>query len=317
MKIFLLLIFPLLGLATESPQPENTVQQSLTPSENEAGVDEADQLITNRRFRASNGSLSPLSMNVQVNYLGGSLQNPFSATRPNISNAGDTALIAGLSGTLSGSYRLSKLHRLNLGVGVQMLAPFHSNSGSEDPSINQEFDENARDFDASNPSFSHSYMNNFSGVQTIVTTGVTKYTAGNLTNAGYNAGLDLSVNTMYEFPGTGFSLGMLFVGTRNFFNDDSARLLSRQNETVFGFLPQAEYVINDTFNLRTIVRSHWYQNNREGDSDDFTKRPVTQSLGLGISVSRDVFLYPNIQFAYQELTLANTNVGMQMSMNLF
>lgn len=279
--------------------------------------DEADLAITNRRFRASNGSLSSFSIRSQLNYNGGSMKDPLAPTRPNISNAGDTALISGLAGTIGVTYRLSKLNRVNLGVGVQMLAPFHSDSDSSDPGIQREFRENAREFDASNPTLSYTHMNNFFGVQTIINAGFTQYTAGNLTDRGYQNGVDFTVNTMYDVGKTGFSYGLLFTATRNFFNNDNSKFLASQNETVFGFLPQAEYVINDTFNLRTIVRSHWYQNNRLQDSDDFTKRPVTQSVGLGVSINRDLFLYPNIQFAYDEFTFANTNIGLQASINLF
>lgn len=280
-------------------------------------ADKADELITNRRFRASNGSLSDLSMNMSLSYSGGSIQNPLSADRPNISNAGDTTSIAGLGGSLNASYRLNKLNRLNLGAGVQVLAPFHDSIDTDDARAQREFDENRGNVDISNPSLSYTHMNKFFGVQTVMTAGITQYTASNLTDYGYSNSVDLSLNTMYDFGGSALSVGALVVYNRYLFDKDDEQFLAAQNETVFGVLPQAEYVINDTFNIRTIVRSHWYQNNRKDGASNYTKRPVTQSIGLGISVSRDVFLYPNIQFAYDNLQASNTNVGFSANINMF
>jgi hypothetical protein len=312
----LLLILQIFVISFSSQAIESTTSLSTSAPEI-SGTDKADETITNRRFRASNGSLSNFSLSTEFNYNGGSVEDPLAATRPNISNAGDTALISGISGSIGATYRISDLNRINLGVGIQMLAPFHSSSGSNDANIKREFDDNAREFDASNPRLSYTHMNKFWGIQTIINTGYTQYTAGNLTDRGYQNNVDLTINTMYEVGKTGFSYGLLFTGTRNFFDDDRAEFLASQNETVFGFLPQAEYIINDTFNLRTIVRSHWYQNNREDGAGDYTKRPVTQSVGLGISVNRDIFIYPNLQFAYNKLDLANTNIGLQASINMF
>ncbi|MEE2671404.1 MAG: hypothetical protein VYA54_06830 [Bdellovibrionota bacterium] len=293
--------------------------QSETKVENKEGkkTDKADQLITNRRFRASNGSLSNFSLNTNLSYNGGSLTKPLAADRPNISNAGDTTSIAGMSGTLNTSYRLNTLNRLSLGVGVQMLAPFNSTIDTSDPRAEAEFDKNQGNLDVNNPTLTYTHMNKFFGVQTIVSVGMTEFTAGNFRDVGYQRSANLSVNTMYEFGKTGFSAGALVVGNRYFFDKDDEALLGSQNETVFGLLPQAEYVINDTFNLRTIIRSNWYQNNRAERRSKYLTRPVTQSVGLGISLSRNIFLYPNIQFAYDNLQASNTNVGFSANINMF
>ena len=280
-------------------------------------TDKVDKLITNRRFRASNGSLSKFSVNASLSYNGGSIEKPFAADRPNIANAGDTTSISGLSGTINTTYRITKLNRINFGAGIQMLAPFNGSIDTDDPRAKREFDRNQGELDIANPSLSYTHMNKFLGVQTILTGGMTKYTADNLTDVGYDNSIDVSVNTMYDFGGSNFSAGALLVGNRYFFDKDDTEFLASQNETVFGFLPQAEYIINDTYNLRTIIRSNWYQNNRAQRSSKYQTRPVTQSIGLGISVNRDVFLYPNLQFPYDNLKLANTNVGFSANINMF
>ncbi len=282
----------------------------------EAGTDEADQVITNRRFRASNGSLSKLSMNLNLNYQGGSLDRPFAADRPNLNTAGDTASVAAFSGIISGSYRLNALNRVGFAAGVSMVAPFNDSIDTDQAAAQKQFDENHRDLDISNPRLSYTHMNKFAGIQTIITGEVLQYTQGTFTDFGYQNKASLLVNTMYEVGNTGFSFGAYTIFERNFF-DDTQTNPANQLETVFGFLPQAEYVINDTFNLRTIVRSHWYDNSKAVRSGNFRKRPVTQSIGLGISLSRDVFLYPNFQFAWDNVEAETTNVGLSANINMF
>jgi len=281
----------------------------------EKKTDKADELITNRRFRASNGSLSKFSFNTSITYNGGSIDKPFAADRPNISNAGDTTSIAGMSGTINGSYRINTLNRINAGAGMQMLAPFNDSIDTKDSRAQKEFDDNRGDLDVSNPYVSYTHMNKFFGVQTIMSAGVTQYTASNLRDFGYQNSADLSVNTMYNFGGSAFSIGALAVYSKYFFDDNDESLQAAQNDVVWGFLPQAEYVINDTFNLRTIVRSNWYQNSKA--DQEFSQRPITQSVGLGISVNRDIFLYPNLQFVVEDLQASNTNIGLSANINMF
>lgn len=278
-------------------------------------VDKADEVITNRLFRASNGSLSKFSLNMGISYNGGSLEKPFAADRPNISNAGDTTSIAGISGSFNGSYRLNALNRINAGAGIQMLAPFNDSIDTDDARAEKEFDENKGELDISNPYIGYTYMNKFLGVQTILSATLTEFTAGDRTAIGYKNSLGGTVNTMYNIKDSGFSFGALLLYTKYIFDKDDSEFLASQNDVVFGFLPQAEYIINDTFNLRTIIRSHWYQNNNA--DRDFTRRAVTQSVGLGISVNRDVFLYPNIQFVLEDMTAAKTNIGFTANINMF
>lgn len=314
--LIFLITFTQVASAQDSPAA-NTNEAEVKVKKQANKTDEADELITNRRFRAQNGSLSSISMNMSLNYNAGSIDKPFAADRPNISNAGDTTSIAGISGTFNGSYRINPLNRLNLGSGVQMLAPFNDKIETSDARAEKEFNDNRGNLDLSNPYFSYTHMNKFLDIQTVMTAGATQYTASNFRDAGYQTSADFSLNTMYDFGGSAFSMGALFVYNRYFFDNDDPTLKQYQNETVWGVLPQAEYVINDTFNLRTIIRSNWYQNNRATGPNDFEQRPITQSVGLGISLSRNIFLYPNVQFVYQNLQASNTNIGFSANINMF
>jgi hypothetical protein len=43
----------------------------------------------------------------------------------------------------------------------------------------------------------------------------------------------------------------------------------------------------------------------------------TESVGIGCSVTRDIFLYPNIQFTPGNISANLTNVGLTATINLF
>lgn len=312
----ILLSASLMGLNAMAEETSN-VQKNETKikTKKSKGADKADELITNRRFRASNGSLSNFSMNLNMSYSGGSLEKPFAADRPNIAAAGDATSIAGIGGLFNGSYRINSLNRINVGAGVQMLAPFNDTISTNDPQAQEEFDNNRGELDLRNPFVNYTHMNKFFGVQTIGSIGYTQVTQSNFTDRGFNSIVTANLNTMYDFGGSAFSMGVLAVYSKYYMNNNDPALASKQADVVYGFLPQAEYEINDTYNLRTIVRSNWYQNSVADQS--FTQRPITQSVGLGISLNRDVFLYPNIQFAPENLQAGVTNIGFTTNINMF
>jgi hypothetical protein len=77
----------------------NQVQkvESTVKAKGPSKVDKSDELITNRRYRASTGSLSNFSLNSTIIYRGGSMSDPLSANRPNIAGRADTASVANIN----------------------------------------------------------------------------------------------------------------------------------------------------------------------------------------------------------------------------
>jgi hypothetical protein len=326
---FLCLNLSTIGLAQTSEAKPATAPAAASEASlkqaDEKKSDEADQIITNRRFRASTGSLSKWSFNSSWNYNAGSIERPFDATRPNITAASDVALLQNLSGDVGINYRFSQKDRLSLRTGLQMAAPFHSTVDTNDPVVKEEFENNQGELDIQNPSVSFSRIFKVLGVQNVLSAGAGIYTQGALTDRGYQYFASTSLNTLYDFGKTGASAGLLLTYDRNIFNKDTTlnsrgtevSLLEGQAEQVFGVYPQAEYEINDTFNIRTILRAWVYEDRRSRKFGDFIQRELTQSVGLGISVTRDIFLYPNVQFAPDNLRADKTNIGLSANINLF
>ena len=278
-------------------------------------VDKSDQLITNKRFRARTGSLSDFSLASTFIYRGGSIPEPLSANRPNIAGRADAASVARLNANLLGTYRLNALNRINAGIGVQTIAPFQNSISTESSTAQNEFNRNQGDIDVFDPFISYRHMNKFFGVQTIFTGGLTQFTAGNMRDNGYQNRVRLTMDTMYDIGTTGVSFGARFRYSKFFFDKNDPSILSKQLDQVAVIEPQFEYEINDTFNFRTVFRTFAYQNNNADRS--MRRRDSTQDVGLGISLTRNIFLFPNFQFSYDAPTLENTNVGLVANINMF
>lgn len=280
--------------------------------------DEADQLITNRRMRAAEGSLSPWSVSTFFNYSGGSLADPSNPERPNIVGGGAVQTLQALSGTVGVRYRVSKRDSLTLNTGFFMTTPFHeSDDRIKNPGLRQRFNETKRQLNISDPSLRYSHLTSIAGIQTVIGWTSTLITNNQLNDIGFRSAHTPSINMLKDVGNSGFSFGALIQGTIYDFNDKLGASGNFLTDKGAGFYPQAEYVINDTFNLRTIYGWQVYENLRGQKGDTWQKRKVYQSVGLGISVTRDIFLYPNIQFIPSNIRSDVTNIAMSANINLF
>jgi hypothetical protein len=285
--------------------------------EKKEGTDKADEVITNRMMRASTGSLSNWSISTAWSYSAGSIEKPLEAERPNLTAAGDNVATQSMSADVGVSYRINPLNRVTFGVGLNSVAPFNKTINTDSPAAQKEFDENQGRIDVNNPNVSYTRLFKALGVQGWVSATALKYTVGALTDRGYDYYGQVATSTMYEFGKSGFSVGMYGLVRQNFFDKDDESLKARQQLYQVALLPQAEYVINDRLNFRTIIRPWWYQNTRAQKSSEWTTYNFTQSAGIGISVTRNVFLYPNIQWEPENIRADRTNVGLSANINLF
>lgn len=276
-------------------------------------LDPADEKITNRRLRADAGSLSKWSGAMFFNYQGGSLANPTQPERPNIVNGADALTLQNFRGEIGIRYRLSDLDSLSMSTGLFMTTPFHSSISTSNQSLKENFDENHQKITVADPFLKYTHVDKFQSWQSVSTFRPTLITNSQQKNAGYNSSYYFAQTFMHDLGKTGFSYGGLFSATFYTFNNENQDLSSN----VLGFYPSAEYIINDIYNIRTIFGFQVYEQYRSMNSDTWVKRKVYQSIGLGISISRDVFLYPNIQFIPSDIRLDRTNIALSANINVF
>jgi hypothetical protein len=295
--------------AKETKAEAGTITADAKPK----SVDEADEVITNRLLRASSGSLSRWSGNYNVNYNGGSLDKPMAAQRPNIVDGADALTLQYVSANIGIRYRLSTLNSLTLATGMFMSTPFNKTIKTNDPDLKSEFDKTTQVLTVNDPNLIFTNLSNIYGFQIVTTFTPTLITNSQQRSQGYRASYDISPTIMKVIGKSNLSLGAAFEWTGYTFDKPNKNLATN----VWQLYPIAEYIINQTFNLRTLWGWQVYQQTRDMKWTDYTKRTVYQSFGVGISLTRDVFLYPNIQFIPSDIRADRTNIGLSAYVNTF
>lgn len=290
-------------------------------------TEKSDQLITNREMRAITGSTSKWSFISSFNYLGGSLADPLGAERPNILGAGEAAQLQSLDANLGVNYKVSSLSRINLSFGLSTLSPFHSYLVASNADTQRQFDENAQKPELNDVSLTFTRIANLLGVQTLFSLSGLKYERSFLERKGYDYAFNTTINTMYQAEGSRLSVGLFVSWTQNFFNRGANERLHPESDillgplqarSIFSIKPQAEYIINETFNLRSALRPLWYDHFRSpGQESKLTRRPLSQTLRLGVSYTRDIFFSFGLEFLPLDLSAQNTVISTQARINLF
>ena len=279
-------------------------------------VDAADEAITNRKLRAETGSLSKWSVSTFFDYAGGNLADPMRPERRNITGSADALELQSLSGTVGVRYRVNSLNSLTASTGFFMSTPFHDRVKTDDPEVKKEFKKTNRKLNVSDPSIRYTHLNKFMGLQSVSSLSGTMITNNQLKNRGYESLLNADQNFMYDIGKSGLTVGlsMNYGYYSHSRTPDAGDQLATNN---LGFYPALEYIINDTLNLRTVSGMWVYQQTTASPSDSWEKLKVYQSVGLGFSLTRDIYLYPNFQFIPSDIRSDRTNIAISASINIF
>jgi hypothetical protein len=324
MAHFLSLMLSLLALtftfkaisAEEKLTVENapvTISPEDKPKSQVTSVDKADQLITNRRLRADVGSLSLWSVSTQWTYQGGSIADPTDAKRPNIVQGADALTLQNLTGDIGVRYRFTKLFSLTASTGVFMTTPFHDSIETDNKTLQKNFDENHQKITVNDPLIKATYVNKFDFIQSVTQGKLTLITNNQQKLQGYQWSYYVSQNFMHQVGNGRLSYGVNMTAQLYSFSKQNDAL----TDQVFGVYPALEYEISEKFNFRTTLGQWVYQHIRSEEESTFQKRKVYNSLGLGILLSRDVFLYPNIQYIPSDIRSDRTNIAMTANINFF
>lgn len=306
------------GLAwADDEAGESRIQmQEVAPSELERG-ENVDEIITNRRLRADTGATSKYSISTSWSYSGATIKDPGNRTRPNITSASNTPTMASLSGSIAGKYSVSSTDALNAGFGLRMFMPFHENP-TEDRVTPPGAEEDIARNDIYNPYLQYQKVYRMAGMQNVTRLTTTAYTTDFSRRNGYVAGLGFQHIMIKDLGASGASAGLLIGTEYNVFDKFDLASRTRSADYYIGFYPFFEYVINDTLNFRTISGVWVYDHYRsESRALTFSKNTIYQSVGLGISVTRDIYIYPNVQFIPEDLRDDRTNVAVSANINVF
>lgn len=303
--------------APGSAPPTATAAPSSPAAPTTPTSSDIDAEITNAKMRAESGSKSTWSIKANINYNGGNLEAPFSSLRPNYAGISTQDTSTSIAGTIAAAYRWDKAHTLRFGTGVLLLTPFQNSV--EDVGNSR----GSRKSNISDPYLEYSKAMKVKGYQNIFDMVYTHYTQSAYTAAGYVSLFDINHTALYKVENTAWELGLNGDFNYTFFNNSAAAgdvstnpETGRSDYTV-ALYPFAEYAFNDRYSFRTVFRFLTFDHYRSDPGSTFVRELYTQSLGLGIAVTRDVYLYPNMQFAPEFLSLSRTNVGLSTTINIF
>lgn len=300
---------------------EDVKKESTSQSRTEVGDDEdEDELITNNLLRAESGSKSRWSIASSFVYNGGTVERPLAAARPNIADTTGTTDVTHFEGQISGKLKLSKQSSWLAGVGIRWIAPFEQH-------VPRDYD--GERFDADNPYLIYQYLYKWGGVQSVLQIQPVYYTNANLKNLGYVGSLTFDQENMIDIPDTRLSLGLALWAQLGYFNksgsmgtpgedDYISDVGEKQSDYQFGLDPALEYAFNDRYNFRWVCNLWNLEHLRsEAKGMTFHLNNAMQSMGVGISVTRDIYVYPNVQFFFEDLRADQTNVAINSNINLF
>ena len=297
---------PHLALADDTASTKTTpapIESQSAPAEKSV-----DDMITNANLRALSGSTSRWSLSSSFTYDGGTLRTPFAESRPNISGASATSTDTDVNGSLNVKFNLNKQSSLMWGFGIRKMAPFVSSGPSQ-----EFYAQGGKDFDVFDPSMTYQFIYTMGPVQSVLQIGITQYTRQDIqSKAGGNLdkGISIDQENVYEIGKSGVSVGAS-IGVSANTPTDASRDYSKYQ---FWVDPYLEYQFSSLVNFRTVANVWTFEMYpTEGTVQD----TYTQSVGLGFSITRDIFLYPNVQFLPRDTSVKLTNVGLTATINLF
>lgn len=275
--------------------------------------EDVDDVITNNLLRAESGSKSRWSLASALTYNGGSLESPLAEDRPNIAKSTGTIDKSLLDGQVSVKYNLNTRNSFLLGVGLRWIAPLTSHGPR-----NYEGDR----FDADNPYLTYQYLYKWSGIQSVLQIQALAFTNANLVREGYVGQLQFDQENMYEIGSSGLSIGASTWAALQSFNKTGAvgdleDVRTDQSDYSFGIEPCLEYSLTDNINLRTVTSLWVFEHTRDRAPGNFIQDKVYQSLGLGFSITRDIYIFPNVQFLPDDIRFDRTNVAINTNINVF
>lgn len=292
---------------TESSSETTSTTQASDVAPSEAKKNEE---ITNARLAASAGSDKKISMMASLGYNGGSLTAPLSSERPNYRGLPNAPLTkTTLGGSLSAGLRLTPEDQLRLGIGLSMRTPLHNNLSEL---TSGKSDAGRPIYNLSTPSFSWNRTKRFGSVMVSTDLGTDIATDDqDITVNGSLGWVWASIDMVFTFEKSNWQPGFATVLSQSFYGDNGVSNSSgdRRSNVGLGIFPFVEYQISDTYAFRSLFGFFNYTNYRDQGVGQFTQDGNYISMGLGISPTRKIWVYPNIQFNPNVLSANFTNVA--------
>lgn len=304
--------------AENNPQSnQSTLQQADVKPRGSDRMD-TDQEITNKKLRAELGSKSKWSIKSLISYQGGSVEKPLAEDRPDYRSVSSARPDTYTYMNLAVKYRATDRDNINFGTGITVFKLFHRTA--REASTKKGDEKSDGNFNISNPYVEYNRPYKVGDWQMASSAILTAYTESYDTDVKKGLGtLGIGQTIIQDFgklsAGVVLSLGAyVYTDTEDTYMSSPGRRTGKP-EYLLGVYPTAEYSFTDKLSLRTVFG--YFNYDKRKTSNSFARQVSYQSLGLGVSVTRDMYLYPNVQFVPDDIRADRTNVGLTANINVF
>lgn len=311
MSMTLAMSLPAVSQESSDSTTESTIKKSdVVPAE--SAVKDIDDEIKNKKMRAELGSKKKLSMSLSLGYSGGSVEKPLDRTRPNYrSGKVGVATLTSLGGSVSMKYRLSERDAVSFGTGVSYLTPFYNSSNELRENKSSETGKSL--FNVSTPFISYSRAYKAFGMQNVTGAGYSHTTTQEILDRDKMTGSPYISHTFIASPVEGLDVGLASY-LYTYFYTDAVEAGDTRSAWEIGLYPFLEYAFTENASFRTVFGYFNYEQAR--GTSEFVNGLPYQSMGIGYSVTRDIYLYPNVQFIPNNIRGDLTNLALSTTINL-
>jgi hypothetical protein len=308
------------AFAEENKETSTSGESKVELDQVKPNEEQNDNQITNARLAADAGSKSKVSLRAILSYSGGSIGKPFDRIRPNYRKLGSSPILdTTLGGSVGVAVRLDKESQLRFSTGVTMRTPLHNTLSEVTSNVNEQT--RKRIFNVSGLSAEYNKTFRVGNVMYSPSIGASLATDQFVTEVvGLVGSASASLTAIFDIEGSGWQPGVSVAVAQYVYKNDDIfdGRGGRRDNLGLGVYPFVEYKFNDTYAFRTVLGFFNYTNYRD---ENLSKGQFTQdghyiSSGLGISVRRDIWVYPNIQFNPSDIRGDLTNVGVSTILNL-
>lgn len=261
-----------------------------------------DTEVSDIKMRADSGAKSKISTSLSLHYAGASLHKPLDDQRPNVGEGRESSPVSA-SGNIGIRDRRSANESVYIAAGFSRKRPFSTRDDDDDQ------------IEINTP---HVTYNNTFGLENTQLSSSVRFYIATLEyqrNIGQVATIGYSLTAMTKSQ-TRFNAGVTVNTWANAFNKDESYLKRRQNDVGIGLIPSVQYKFSDKSNFYSSWSVWNYSHYRDDDFSKFDREHVTQSVGMGYAVVRDVYLAPNISFFTSNIDSDKTAVNFSATINL-
>lgn len=303
--IQMLMSFPLIAAEAntsnpfiENSNPGNTNNLQL----NQLGINkkfEENTEITDTKIKADSGSLSRFSLKFNLTYLGPTLGDLSEKDQPNPEGSIGTYATS-LGGAFGGRFRINKNSTLSLGTGVNFLHPFH---GVDRTDINS-------------PYISYDITNKIKNIQMRNSIGTSYITNPDFTKIGEDYSISFDQSLAYNIGESAFTLSFDTSIRYYLYNRAYKKSDKKANQWTLAFYPGIKYNISDKLNLNTSSNISFWNPRTTTDQSILWNKTITQRLGLGYAMTRDIYINPYLTLYPDNLKTDSTTFNISTSFSL-